>query len=83
MFWHSKVVIPLMVTMPLKTKRAPESSQVYGQFDGYVVKDLRKSATFYYDPINYSGFDSVSNPAVTEPMVEFVLELKVKFSIAK
>jgi uncharacterized protein YggE len=66
-----------------KSYKAYESSQVYGQFDGYVVKDLRKSTTFYYDPIHYSGFDSVINPAVTEPMVEFVLELQVKFSIVK
>ena len=66
-----------------KGYQANESSDVYGQFNDYVVKDLRKSTTFYYDPINYSGFDTVINPAVTEPAVAFALDLQVKFSINK
>ena len=52
-----------------KSYKAYESSDVYGQFNDYVVKDLRKSTTFYYDAINYSGFDTIINPAVTEPAV--------------
>ena len=66
-----------------KGYQANETSDVYGQFNDYVVKDLRKSTTFYYDPINYSGFDTVINPAVTEPVVEFALDLQVKFTIIK
>jgi uncharacterized protein YggE len=66
-----------------KSYKAYESSDVYGQFNDYVVKDIRKSTTFYYDPINYSGFDTIINPAVTEPAVEFALDLQVKFSILK
>ena len=44
-------------------------------------KDLKKNTTYYYDKINYSGFDKVINPVVTEPTVEFVLMLQIKFYI--
>jgi len=66
-----------------KGYKAYESSEVYGEYDNYVIKDLRKSTTFYYDPISYSGFDKVINPAVTEPAVEFVLNLAIKYQIQK
>jgi uncharacterized protein YggE len=46
-------------------------------------KDLKKNTTYYYDHMNYSGFDKVINPIVTEPAVEFVLTLQIKFEIAK
>lgn len=46
-------------------------------------KDLKKNVTYYYDKINYSGFDKVINPVVTEPAVEFVLMLQIKFDIEK
>jgi len=46
-------------------------------------KDLKKNTTYYYDKINYSGFDKVINPIVTEPAVEFVLMLQIKFKIEK
>jgi len=66
-----------------KGYKAYESSEVYGDYDNYVIKDLRKSTTFYYDPISYSGFDKVINPAVTEPAVEFALNLAIKYHIQK
>jgi len=46
-------------------------------------KDLKKNTTYYYDKINYSGFDKVINPIVTEPAVEFVLMLQIKFETEK
>jgi uncharacterized protein YggE len=46
-------------------------------------KDLKENTTYYYDKINYSGFDKVINPIVTEPTVEFVLMLQIKFDIEK
>ncbi len=65
--------------------QAYESGNVTGS--GYnnntTTKNIRKSATYYYDKINYSGFDKVINPYVTEPAVEFVLTLQVKFEIEK
>lgn len=66
-----------------KSYKAYESSDVYGQFNNYVVKDLRKSTTVYYDAINYSGFDQVINAAVTEPAVEFALTLQIKYQLEK
>lgn len=63
-----------------KAYTAYESSDVYSTYSNYTRKELKKGATFYYDKINYSNFDKVINPAVTEPAVEFVLVLQLKFS---
>jgi uncharacterized protein YggE len=53
-------------------------------YDSYSKrKDLKKNTTYYYDHINYSGFDKVVNPIVTEPAVEYVLVLHIKFDIDK
>lgn len=45
--------------------------------------DLVKTPTYYYDKLNYSGFDKIINPVVTEPVVEYVLSLQIKFKILK
>ncbi|OFY85254.1 MAG: hypothetical protein A3F72_04430 [Bacteroidetes bacterium RIFCSPLOWO2_12_FULL_35_15] len=66
-----------------KSYTAYEGSDVYGGYNSYTKKDLRKSVTYYYDKINYSGFDKVINPIVTEPAVEFILTLQIKFQIEK
>lgn len=66
-----------------KSYTAYEGSDVYGGYNSYTKKDLRKSVTYYYDKINYSGFDKVINPIVTEPSVEFILTLQIKFQIEK
>lgn len=65
-----------------KSYTAYESSDVY-KYSNYTKKDLRKSTTFYYDKINYSGFDKIINPNVIEPAIEFVLTLQIKFQIDK
>jgi uncharacterized protein YggE len=46
-------------------------------------KDLRKNTTYFYDHINYSGFDEIINPTIIEPTVEFILMLQIKFDIEK
>lgn len=46
-------------------------------------KDLRKNTTYYYDHINYADFDKVIDPIVTEPAIEFVLMLQIKFNVEK
>ena len=66
-----------------KSYTAYESSDVYNNYSNYTKKDLRKSTTFYYDKINYSSFDKVINPSVTEPAVEFVLTLQIKYQNEK
>jgi uncharacterized protein YggE len=47
----------------------------------YAVQDLRKSRTFYFNPLNANGFDTVLNPVVVEPVVQFTLYLKLKYDI--
>ena len=59
------------------------SNSGYNNNSSVTTKEVRKSATYYYDKINYSGFDKVINPYVTEPAVEFVLTLQVKFEMEK
>ncbi|MBI4852102.1 MAG: SIMPL domain-containing protein [Acidobacteria bacterium] len=45
------------------------------------VQEARKSATFYYDPLNAEGFDQVINPVVNEPVVQFTLYVRVKYEL--
>ena len=45
------------------------------------VRSLRKSRTFYYNPLAADGFDRVINPVVVEPVVQFTLYLKLKYEI--
>ena len=60
----------------------PDISTEYYSYSSFSKrKDLRKNTTFFFDKINYSGFDKVINPIVTEPAVEFVLMLQIKFYI--
>ena len=42
---------------------------------------LRKSKTFYYDKMNYSGFDKVINPSYTRIPIQFVLDVQMKYSL--
>jgi uncharacterized protein YggE len=50
--------------------------------EGLTTQSARKSRTFYYNALDGSGFDSVINPAILEPVVQFTLYLKVKYEIA-
>ena len=45
------------------------------------VQSLRKSRTFYYNPLTADGFDRVIDPVVLEPVVQFTLYLKLKYEI--
>jgi uncharacterized protein YggE len=47
----------------------------------YLVQDMRKSRTFFFNPLSPDGFDNVVNPVVLEPVVQFTLYLKVKYDI--
>lgn len=47
----------------------------------YTVKNARKSRTFFFNPLDADGFDSVINPVVIEPVVQFTLYLKVRYEI--
>jgi uncharacterized protein YggE len=47
----------------------------------YVIQGARKSRTFFFNALNASGFDTVINPVVIEPVVQATLYLKVKYAI--
>ncbi len=62
----------------------PNISTEYYSYSNYSKrKDLRKNTTYFYDKVNYSGFDKIINTVVTEPAVEFVLMLQIKYDIKK
>jgi uncharacterized protein YggE len=47
----------------------------------YTVRFARKSKTFFFNGLDADGFDSVLNPVITEPVVQFTLYLKVKYEV--
>ena len=49
--------------------------------DKYTVQRARKSRTFFFNALSADGFDTVINPVVIEPVVQFTLYLKVKYEI--
>jgi uncharacterized protein YggE len=62
---------------------AAESESVSGGPDRSrtTVQSLRKSRTFYFNPLNADGFDRVIDPVVLEPVVQFTLYLKLRYEI--
>lgn len=60
----------------------PNISTEYIDYNSYGKrKELKKNTTYYYDKMNYSGFDKVINPVVIEPAIEFILNLQMKFEV--
>ena len=47
--------------------------------DRNLVKEARKSATFFFNTQDAGDFDYVINPVVTEPVVQFSLYLQIKY----
>jgi uncharacterized protein YggE len=47
------------------------------------VQQARKSRTFYFNGMNANGFDKVINPVVVEPVVQFTLYLKMKYTLVR
>jgi uncharacterized protein YggE len=45
----------------------------------YVIQDARKMRTFYYNPLSAKSFDRVIDPVVTDPVVQCILYLKLRF----
>ena len=52
-----------------------------GSADSYNLRVVRsrKTSTFYYSPLDPSGFDTVLNPAGVEPVVQLSLYLKLRY----
>jgi uncharacterized protein YggE len=49
--------------------------------DRLTTQTARKSRTFFWSGLNANSFDSVLNPVVIEPVVQFTLYLKVKYEV--
>jgi uncharacterized protein YggE len=60
---------------------AESMSNTYRQ--KYTIQSARKTRTFYFNGLNGDGFDTVINPVVIEPVVQFTLYLKVKYETPK
>lgn len=45
------------------------------------VQSLRKSRTFFFNPLDADGFDRVVEPVILEPVVQFTHYLKLKYEI--
>lgn len=42
---------------------------------------MRLSRTFYYNGLVGDGFDTVVNPVITQPVIQYTLYLKVKYEV--
>jgi uncharacterized protein YggE len=62
---------------------ASESEAVSGGPDRTrtIIQSLRKSRTFYYNPLSANGFDRVIDPVVLEPVIQFTLYLKLRYEL--
>ena len=60
-----------------------ESEDVNSGFNRqrYIIQGARKSRTFYFNGLGENNFDSVINPVVIEPRVQFTLYLKLKYDM--
>jgi uncharacterized protein YggE len=59
-----------------------ESGDVdYGNNRNAMVREMRKTRTFYFEPIDPNGFDEVIDPIILEPVVQFMLTLAVKYEL--
>ncbi|MFN0201023.1 MAG: hypothetical protein ACKVTZ_05855 [Bacteroidia bacterium] len=43
----------------------------------------KRHNTYYYDKVNYNEMDKVINPVVVEPVIQFMYNIKIKYSLAK
>lgn len=61
---------------------AEEAESITSYRQNLTVQRARKPRSFYLDPLAADTFDQVINPAVTEPVVQFTLYLKVRYAPA-
>jgi uncharacterized protein YggE len=62
-----------------------ESETIRNRFDNerITVQEARKSKTFYFNPLDGKMFDTVINPVIIEPVVQFTAYVKVKYEPTK
>ncbi len=47
----------------------------------FTVENVRRSRTFFFNPLDADGFDRVIDPVILEPIVQFTYYLKLKYEI--
>jgi uncharacterized protein YggE len=62
---------------------AAEAEQITSLSDRqrYTIQGARKGRTFVFNALDGDGFDTVVNPVITEPVVQFTLHLKLKYEV--
>ena len=62
---------------------AEDSEEIVSEYNRqkYTIQNARKGRTFFFNALDADGFDSVINPVVIEPVVQFTLYIKVKYEI--
>lgn len=74
------------VTFPkdsYKEYTAYETAEVSKYSSNYTKKTAKKSSTFYYEGMDYSGFDKVINQAQTEVGIQYMLTLSLTYTLQK
>jgi len=61
--------------------QAYESEEFRPERQKYTVQAARKSRTFYYNGLDGDGFDTVVNPVIAQPVIQYTLYLKVKYEV--
>lgn len=51
--------------------------------DNYLKKLERKGKTYYYEGINYAGYDRIINDRSSEIGIQYMLNLSVKYDLKK
>lgn len=60
--------------------QASETNQVTSNYyNEYAFQTARKNKTFFYHPLDSNDFDTVINPVVTEPVVQYTILLRIKY----
>ncbi len=64
---------------------AAESENISVAYDRnrYTVQNARKSRTTYFNPLSGNDFDTVINPVIIEPVVQFTTYLRVRYATGK
>jgi len=47
------------------------------------IRKSQKTKTYYYDPISAYNYDIVINPIITEPVIQYAINMKFKLDIVK
>jgi uncharacterized protein YggE len=58
---------------------AAETQQIDVYLSNYSRIGARRSRTFYFNPLTADGFDTVINPVIVEPVVQFTFYTRVRF----